>query len=39
VGEKVAGNLALALGEAVHILFDIAEDVAFHGCIFRPFAL
>jgi hypothetical protein len=31
VGEEVAGDLALALGEAVHILFNDAEDVAFHG--------
>ena len=31
VGKEVAGDLALALGEAVHILFNDAEDVAFHG--------
>jgi ATP-dependent helicase/nuclease subunit A len=31
VGEEVAGDLALALGEAVHILFNDAEDIAFHG--------
>ena len=31
VGKKIAGDLALALGKAIHILFDIAEDIAFHG--------